>query len=299
MALPFVRACSMLVAATVICATGWRGAADALAEPSESERSLLLTVLDDKGAPMKDLRTEQFIVLEDGEMRPVTSSRVATEPLSVVLLVDMTQPVYGQSLNARDIRSAVSAFVTTVHAAQPETRIQLLEVAGAPRMLVKFSTDTEELIKSAQRMFQNQQGDSPTIEAVVDAARDLRGEESPRRVIISVDRDSPDPSRVRPEDVTKAIDEAGAAVWAISIREAGRGSPTREEMLSFLTQETGGTFQTARVLTPLEGMLTRLAQALTHQYVITYTRPDGAAVDDVLAGTTTAGTVLVSEMMER
>jgi hypothetical protein len=81
-------------------------------------------------------------------------------------------------------------------------------------------------------------------------------------------------------------------VWAISIRAAGRGTPGREEMLDTLTEHTGGTYQTARILSPLEDMLTRLAQALTHQYVVTYTRPPGGTADEVLVGTTGAGKVL-------
>lgn len=298
MARPFVRTCVRVSCVFALAAWAWLPDGGAAARSASADRHLLLTVLDADGEPMTDLRTEQFVVLEDGELRPVTASRVATEPLSVALMLDMTQPVIGQTLDIRAIRDAASSFIRTLHAAQPDARIQLMEIAGSSTVRMKFSNDTPALLASAGRLFQSQQGDGPVIEAVVEAARDLKSEKTQRRVIISVDRDSSDPSRQRPEDVTRAVQEASASVWAISIREAGRGSAMREEMLGFLTQEFGGTMQTARVLTPLENMLTRMARVLTSQYVITYTRPDGADVTDILAGTTTAGTVLMGELVE-
>lgn len=301
MAFPFLRAGSVFVCLGLLVLLMTPDVAVRAAPAQQGvERQLVLTVLDEDGAPMTDLETEQFVVLEDGAMRPVTASRVATEAMSIVLMVDMSQPPFGETLDIRSIRTAVSAFISTVHAAQPATRIQLVEVAGAATVRVKFSNESEELLESAGRLFQSQQGGAPMIEAVIDAARDLRGEEnSPRRVIISVDRDSPDSSRVLPEDVTRAINDAKASIYAISIRAQGRGSAMREEMLAYLTDEFAGTMQTARVLTPLEDMLTRLGQALTSQYLVTYTRPNGVTVNDVLAGTTTAGKVLASELAGR
>lgn len=267
--------------------------------PSVSERSMLLSVIDDDGAPITGLTAEQFVVLEDGALRPVTAARMATEPLAVALTFDVTQPPYGETLNVRDIRDAAAAFIATVHTAQPDASIQLMEFAGASTVRVKFTTDTEELTKSAQRIFQSQQGGGPLMEAISDAARDLRDHDNPRRVIVSVDRDAPDPSRLQPDQLIDAMNESSATLWAISIRALGRGSPGREEMLEYLTSNSGGTYQSARVLTPLKEMLTRVAQVITSQYVITYTRPDGVNVKDVLAGTTGAGTVLVSTMAER
>jgi VWFA-related protein len=263
------------------------------------ERYLVLTVLDDAGAPITGLTAEQFVILEDGAVRPVTSVRPATEPLSVAIMVDMTQPPFGETLNVRDIRSGVSAFVKTVLAAQPDAEVQLMEYAGASTVRVKFTSDVEALDKSANRLFQNQQGGGPLMEAIVDAARDLRGRKSLRRAIVTIDRSSPDPSRVQTQDLTAAVELASASVWSISVQAAGRGSSSTFEVLDYLTKGTGGTYQTVQSLTPLEGMLTRIAQALTSQYVVAYTRPSGATVSDVLAGTTGAGNVLMSRLAER
>jgi VWFA-related protein len=303
MALPSVRSCALVVALLVLAllTPGFRLMPELSAQPALAgwDRTLLVTVIDDEGAPIKGLTADQFVVLEDGAMREITNVRVANEPLSVALLIDTTQPPFGETLNIRDLRDGASAFIKTIHAAQPDAQIQLMEFAGASTVRVKFTTDTEQLDRSARRLFQSQQGGGPLVEGLVDAARDLRNRASPRRAIVAIDRSSPDPSRTRPEDLNGAIQESRAMLWAISIRAAGRGTAGREEMLGMLTDVTGGTYQTARVLSPLEGMLTRIADALTHQYVITYAQPAGSAPNDVLAGTTGAGKVLMGRMVEK
>lgn len=295
-----LRASVLVVSA---CAAAMVGSAHrpglAAGPATDEDRYVVLTVLDDEGAPIKDLTAEQFVILEDGAVRPVTSVRPATEMLSVAIMVDMTQPPFGETLNIRDIRNGVSAFVKTLLTAQPDAEIQLMEYAGASTVRVKFTSNVEDLDKSANRLFQNQQGGGPLLEAIVDAARDLRGRKSLRRAIVTVDRSSPDPSRVQPQDLTAAVQLSGASVWSISVQAAGRGSASTFEILNYLTKGTGGTYQTVQSLTPLEGMLTRVAQALTTQYVVTYTRPSGVTVSDVLAGTTGAGTVLMSRLAER
>ena len=297
MAAPFVRTCGVSLAFLYLLSVGWQSDPAALGVQDGTQHTLVLTVLDDDGAPITDLTTEQFVVIEDGAVRTVTASRVATEPIAVALLFDTTQPPFGETLNIQDMRSAASAFVTTMHAAQPDASIQLMEFAGATTVRVKFTTDTEELDKSARRLFQSQQGGGPLMEALVDASKDIAKQTTPRRAIITVDRSAPDPSRIPPDDVSRAIQDSGASVWAISIRAAGRGTPGREEMLGMLTEYTGGTYQTARILSPLKDMLTRMAQALTHQYVITYTRPPGGTATEVLAGTTGAGKVLKTRLI--
>ena len=60
------------------------------------EKSILVTVLDKSGAPIKDLTAAEFVVTEDGKRREVTGAELATEPLFVSVIVHTSKPFWNQ-----------------------------------------------------------------------------------------------------------------------------------------------------------------------------------------------------------
>lgn len=255
-----------------------------------AERSILVTALDSTGAPIRDLSAADFAVREDGEPRVVTDAQPAAEPLSIAVLIDTAQPPMGAASPVRDLRVGLEAFVTTIHGASPESRIALFELAGAAVRTVNFTTKTADLTRSIRRLFPSQRTGAVLLEGIVDAAKDLGEAPTPRRAIVTLTFASPEASQVQPRTVAQAAEKSGAAVWAISIQgtqdaaTATSGTqgadplgPVREVILENLPPATGGERLTALTATALEPLLKRVAHALLSQYVVTYTRPDGAA----------------------
>jgi hypothetical protein len=123
---------------------------------------------------------------------------------------------------------------------------------------------------------------------------------------VSVTFSSPEASTLEPRNVAVAVQEAGAAFWAVSVRGADNPSafqaggnaqyntlaPTREVLLTNLPDGTGGIRLTAVSASSLESLLKRIATALTAQYVVTYLRPDGAPVKAIRVGAVRGATVL-------
>ena len=89
------------------------------------ERVALVTVVAEAGSPIRDLTAAEFVVKEDGKKREVSGARLATDQLNVALLLDVAQPPRGAALPTKELRTAATAFVTTIHGFNPDARIAL------------------------------------------------------------------------------------------------------------------------------------------------------------------------------
>jgi hypothetical protein len=216
-------------------------------------KSILVTVLDEAGDPIRDLEPREFIVVEDGTQREVIEARPNNEPLYVALLVDTAKPVLGVQFPTHELRRGLAAFSRRVLNGTAGSQVAIVVVAG-------------------------QQGSGVLLESLVVASRQLMSKESPRRAIVSVTFDSPESSAVPPQVVADTVLKSGAAYWPITIRGSGisaRPVLLRETLSSYLPEQTGGLQVTAVSTTALETLLGRVAAALTSQYEVTYARPNG------------------------
>ena len=82
-------------------------------------RTVRVTVVNDKGAPVPDLTISDFELKEDGKTRVVQKVEWMVEPLSVALLLDDR----GSDIN--EIRSGLAAFVARV---QGRAEVSLVSV---------------------------------------------------------------------------------------------------------------------------------------------------------------------------
>ncbi len=263
----------------------------AAAPGTQTTVSLLVTALDKDDTPVRDLKASEWMVFEDGAQRTATDAKLATEPLAVLLLIDTAKAPIGQVEPTRDIRTAVQGFIKTVFAGGAPVQMAMMEYAGAGTVLRNYTDKPADLESSASRIVPNQRANAVLLETLLDAPRDLRKRPSPRRAIVILDRGAMETSRVQGERVMDEVGKSGASVWSISLPAAfGGSSPSREVMLDALTAATGGVRLTAVSASALESMMQKVAEALTSQYVITYTRPAGSAAPQSIVPAATRGT---------
>lgn len=257
------------------------------------ERGLLVTVLDKDNHALRDLTAKDFLVFEDGVQREVTGAELTSAPMSISILVDTTKSAPGVIEPTRDIRTALSTFMRTVQAAVPATEVAIFEFAGAGVLLRSFTSKPEDLAKSITRIVPNQRINAVMLETMIDAAKDIRKRPGPRRVILTVDRGSGESSRVPPQRVADEVLTSGASVWAISVASsAGTVAPDRDALLDAVTEHTGGIRLTAQLPSALEMMTKTVADALTAQYIVTYSRPEGPPSKSVVPAATRGAKVL-------
>ncbi len=258
---------------------------------SSSLGSVMVTVLDSDGLPIRDLKTSDFLVREDNVTREVTDARLATDPLFIVFLVDTTKPPMGVQAATQDLRTGVAGFVKTVTADAPDAKVALMEYGGAAVMTVDFTRTAEDLNKAIQRLLPGQRASGVLFEALVDAGKALAKRASPRRAIVALNFAWPESSSLEPRGVADSVLKSGATLWAVSIQ--GGNDPSnfqigsqsvdntmsanRETVLNNLTGMTGGTRLTGVSNAALPAMLEKVAHCVAIQYVVTFARPDGPA----------------------
>lgn len=259
------------------------------ADQGSKPRSVLVTVLDQDGMPIRDLKTDDFLIREDNQSREVTGAELATDPLFVVLLADTTKSPMGITYPTQDVRGSLSAFAKIVLAQSSSAEIALMEYGGAAVMTVNFNPTSGDLLKAIERLVPGQRASGVLFEALVDAGKALGKRTSPRRAIVAINFSWPDSSQMIPKAVADSVLKSGASVWAVTIQgppdssnfQIGSQSvdnmmaANREIVMNNLPAMTGGQRLTGVSTTGLMSMMTKVANALSVQYVVTYARPDG------------------------
>ena len=245
------------------------------------QKAALVTVVADAGKPVRNLTAKDFIVKEDGAKREVVDAQLSDDPLSIVLLIDTTQPPMGVTHPTQDLRAAVTTFVRTVHTESPDAQIALGEIAGAAVTSVDFTSNAADLDKGIAKLAANPSSYAVLLEGLVDAGKKLTARPAPRRAIVTVDFHSPEGSAEKTmKAAVTSIHDSGATLWPITVRgttPAG-DDPNREDVLNKATKANGGMRFSSFDASGLEGNLKRVAASLTSQYVVTFARPGDGAV---------------------
>lgn len=258
------------------------GAPSAGAPQEAATNTVHVIVLDDADAPVTGLTAADIVIIEDDQPRVVTDVKPAPDPLTLAILVDTAKPRLGDQYPTRDVRAGLASFLKIVQAANPASKIAVMNTAGAAVMVQDFTDNTQNLTRAFGRLIPSQRTSAVVIEALLDIGKAIARQPGARRAVVSIDFDSQDTSGAQGEDVAAAIQGAGTSVWAISIRGQG-GTAMREAMLDAITEISGGLRLTAVTASALEQKLTVVARALTSQYLVTYQRPGGGSVKQVRA----------------
>lgn len=263
----------------------------------KGEKTVYATAVDQNGQPIRDLTAQEWLIREDGADRQIVGVKPATDPMQIVMLVDVTQPTR-ESIS--DVRAGVLAFVHKLLGGSPTSQISIMSVSGTPTMLVDFGKPAADIEKAATRIFQDQSSGTVFLESIQEAGKRLAKVPLARRVILTINLDGfPELSQLQPQNVATSVLQSNASLWAVSYRNAatvtastvagsdiqhgasGVGSgnlgQARDLVLTNLSQQTGGIRLTVSVSSALETSLNQIADALLSQYAITYSRPDGGS----------------------
>jgi hypothetical protein len=240
------------------------------------ERRVVVSVLDRAGNPAAGLTPADFVVREDGIAREVTRVEQSAAPMQVAILVDTSA---GMQLSLRDVRLGIQAFSRAVWSRNPESDIALMEFGERPRVLVPATTRAETLQSGIDALFEHAGSGAYLLDAVIDAAKVLKGRAAPRPVIAVFSRESsPEFSTRQSGPIEAAVKDTQAQLWSLVLREgapaASDEAVQRDVVVGDVTSRSGGTRETILDRMGIEPGFARLAERLAAQYVVTYGRPD-------------------------
>jgi VWFA-related protein len=257
-------------------ATGVMALALLQAGATPDERTLSVTAVDESGAPVQGLSADEVAVLENGVAREITRFDRDRRPLDLALLVDTSEPM--ASLYRLNVLDAVVEFLQRL----PEgSKFAVWTTGDRPTKAVDYGDDPAVAERTLRRVMPA--GGNTLLDTLVEAARDLRGREGRRGVVLAVtgtgigfsDRDR---RRVVDEGL-----ETGVQFLAVQFDESGdagvqAGSEqiNRQDydyVLSELARRSAGRHE--RVLSAMgaRGALAKMGPELTARYRLTYSSP--------------------------
>lgn len=233
-------------------------------------RTVYFSAVDGKGAPITDLTAADLTVKEGGKERPVTAVQPATAPMDVFLLVD--------DGGLGTFRSAVAQFLQTM-LGQGQFAISVL--SPQPIKVANFTADVGALRTALDRMGprgRTQPDNEQIVGAVADAARELQKRRTPRRSIVVLTVGGEKTSSDLADDALNALKSSGASLSVLYVTGFDLG-----KVLGDGPRQSGGLIQQVHGNAPISPVLAKIADHLLHQYVLTYTIPDGVKPNDKLS----------------
>ena len=237
---------------------------------AEVTRKVYISATDSKGAPITDLTAADITVKEGGKEQPVASLQPASGPIQVAILVDDGGTGAFQLAVAQFLQKSVGHGQFSISLLTPQAQ-----------KIVDFTDDVEALKAAMGRLGQRgrlQTDGDQMLEAIADAAKTLQQRKAERPVILAMTLTGGQPHSIEPKNVLTALRASGAGLNVVSGTNADVGMVMGDgpSFSGGLNQQgaTGSAFATAAV---------KVADALAHQYLLTYTLPDGVKMSERLS----------------
>jgi len=241
------------------------------------QRSLYVSVVNDAGAPVPNLGPSDFIVREDNATREVLSVAPADEPMQVAVLVDTSQ---GARNVIQFMRQELPAFVTTLTSPNESGRknqVAIIAFGERPMVFAESTTSVKDLQKAINRIWSQSGSGAYFLDAVYETSQGFKKREASRPVIVALVAEGGELSYRQYDQVIDALRDAGAPLYALMF-----GTPSssladeirnRNIVLDRGVTLTGGNREQLLAPQALGDRLKLLANQLTHQYRVTYARP--------------------------
>jgi len=280
--LPLRHAFRMLVFALAASLAGGT-AADA----QSVERRMVVSVLDDDGAPVTSLTAADFEIREDDAAREVLHVEPAGGDRQIAILVDTSEAAVRM---VSDFRRGLAAFVDGM---REDNRISIVSFGGPPRILVETTDSAERLESGVDRVFPQTGQAAYMLDAIYEVSQGFARRRAERPVMVVLTTEGLDYSNRRSRDVLERITDSGAALYTLSV-EARRssfgtqgafgGRPgsvdlrqqefERDRVLARGTGESGGRHRDLLASSAVERAMRELVAELRNQYLVVYARPD-------------------------
>ncbi len=263
----------------VLCATGARGVQDQPIKDSRPFRSgievtsITATVRDEVGRLVTGLPREAFDVFEDGQPQNVTQFTHDRVPISLGVLLDTSDSMYGKRI--QEARTAVYRFLFEL--LDPGDEFFIMAFNHKPRVLTSW-TNAPDIVRRALDALRAS-GGTAAYDAVLAALPLVAHRDRQRAALLLISDGADTASNATLREVRTALLRADAFVYAIAVDSPEpqpintRVNPTA---LRELTDDSGGRTEVVHNTIELIDATARIAEELNSQYVLGYTSPRGA-----------------------
>jgi Ca-activated chloride channel family protein len=235
--------------------------------------SLAATVIDADGHFVKGLPREAFEIYEDGKLQPITQFSNERVPVSVGVLLDVSDSMFGQRIH--DARATLEHFLFDLLSSSDE--YFLLTFNHEPHVVTEWTSDRDVIEKALIGV--RPSGATAIYDAVLKALPVAERRSRPRAALLIISDGADTASDATLREVRSTLLRSDVFAYAIAI-----DSPTRQaintrvspEALTEITNPSGGRTEVVHDGTELMAATARIAEELNSQYLIGYSPPRGA-----------------------
>ena len=228
--------------------------------------NVFVTVTDDHGAPITNLKKENFQLREDGkEQKIAVFDKESALPLSIVLAVDTSLSTRKDlPLELASARRFAHAILRSVDA------LSIYQFSEVVDEVVPFTSDLKKIDRGIDRI---RLGAATALyDALYLGSRALESRQG-RKVLVVITDGGDTVSRVDYKEALRTAQEAEAIVYSIIVVpvEASAGRDTGgEHALMQLSGDTGGKYYYASSLPQLDNAFRQISDELRTQYLLAY-----------------------------
>jgi hypothetical protein len=264
----------MLSIACLVFALALAGRVDATtgtaARRADVVRTVYFSAVDAKGAPVTDLTAADLAVKEGGKDRPIAAVQPATAPMQVSIIVDDGGTGGFQAAVAQFLQATFGRGHFAIRVLNP----QAIKV-------VDFTADFAALKAALGRM--GRRGRIPNdgeqiVAGVTDAAKELQQLKARRPSIVVLTVTGEKPLSDQSDEALNALKSSGASLSVVYLTGVELG-----KVLGDGPKQSGGIIERVNGNIALGPVLAKIADNLTHQYVLTYNIPDGVKLNEKLS----------------
>jgi Ca-activated chloride channel family protein len=232
--------------------------------------SITATVVNASGGYVSGLGRDDFEVYEDGQPQPITHFTGERVPVSLGLLLDVSDSMFGDRI--KDARAAVERFLLAL--LKPTDMYFLMSFNHQPRTLTPWTTDPA-TVRAALAAIRPSGGTS-IYDAVMTALPMMEQRTRERAAIVIISDGSDTTSDTTLRDLRSALLRADSFVYAVAIDSPKRqpiNTRVNPEALGEVTNPTGGHTAVVQDAAGLDAATAKIAEELNSQYVLGYSSP--------------------------
>ena len=236
---------------------------------------ITVAVRDADGHLVQDLTRDDFEIYEDGEKQPLTQFTNERVPVSLGVLLDISDSMFGRRI--ADARVAVDRFL--FEQLNHEDEFFILAFNHKPHVLTQW-TQTPVVVRDALDGIKPT-GGTAVYDAVVASMPLIAKRNKERGAVLIVSDGADTASTASLKDVQAALRRSQAFVYAIAIDSPDRRAinhAVNPTTLREITNESGGRTEVVQSTTEIADAAATIADELNHQYVMGFTPahpPDG------------------------
>jgi Ca-activated chloride channel family protein len=215
-----------------------------------------VTVRDTDGRLVSGLTREDFDVFEDGDPQTITQFTRERVPVSVGVLLDISDSMFGRKID--DARGAVNAFLFEQLDAEDEFFI--LAFNHRPHVMTTW-THTEEVVRQALDSLKPT-GGTAVYDAVLEGLPVIARRNRERGALLIVSDGADTASTAKLSDVRFGLRRSQAFVYAIAIDSPGNKAINRSvnpTTLRDITDESGGRTEVVQTTADIAAASARIA----------------------------------------